>query len=107
MTNNIERQHETIKKSLFQFINAHIPGADLLIVDECILSYIVSVLEDASQDDAYDVEEFMDMMSAYFPKFVDIKASTVCNWIIDLNNHLSNLNKITDSTADPQNLTLK
>lgn len=107
MTNPIERQHEAIKKSLFEFINTHCPGADC-VVDECILSYVVSVLEDASQDDAYDVEEFMEMMTAYFPKFSNIEANTVCTWIINLNNHLANLNnKMTGTTPDPQNLSFK
>lgn len=88
MTNQIEH-HDVIKNSLFQFINNHIPGANLCIVDEIVLAYVVSVLEEASQDDAYEVEEFIDMMSAYFPKFSDIQASTVCTWITELNNQLS------------------
>lgn len=56
MTNNIERQHETVKNSLFQFINTHIPGADLRIVDEIVLSYVISILEEASQDECFEVE---------------------------------------------------
>lgn len=107
MTNTIEKQHhEAIKKSLFEFMNTHIPGGADCVVDEYILSYVVSVLEDASQDDAYDVEDFMDMMSAYFPKFADIEAETVCAWIVNLNNHLANLNKMT-GPPDVQNLSLK
>lgn len=53
---NIERQHETIKNSFFQFITTHIPGADLRIVDEIVLSYVISILEEASQDDCFEVE---------------------------------------------------
>lgn len=53
---NIERQQETIKNSFFQFINTHIPGADLRIVDEIVLSYVISILEEASQDDCFEVE---------------------------------------------------
>lgn len=98
----MEHQHEAIKKSLFQFINAHIKGADLRIVDEIVLSYVISVLEEAAQDETYEVEEFIDMMSAYFPEFAQIPSSTVFNWIIDLNIQLVKLS----ATPAAQSLSL-
>lgn len=104
MTNNIEHQHDIIKKGLFQFINLHLPGTDLRIVDEIVLSYVVSILEEASQDEAYEVEEFMDMMSAYFPKFSNIKKELVCSWICDLNNQLLNQNKSSNTESQGFNL---
>lgn len=63
---NIERQHETIKNSFFQFINTHIPGADLRIVDEIVLSYVISILEEASQDDCFEVEGMRFVLMCFY-----------------------------------------
>jgi hypothetical protein len=53
---SIEKQHEVVKKSLFQFIKKEIPGADLRNIDEIVLSYVISILEEASDDPCFDVE---------------------------------------------------
>lgn len=53
---NIEKQHEIVKTSLFQFVNTHIPGADMSVVDEIVLNYVIAILEEASQDPCFDVE---------------------------------------------------
>lgn len=53
---NIEQQHDLVKNSLFQFINKQITGADLTVVDEIVLSYVISFLEEISQDPSFDVE---------------------------------------------------
>ncbi|XP_058468051.1 CUE domain-containing protein 2 [Malaya genurostris] len=86
---NIAQQHDLVKNSLFQFINTHIPGADLGIVDDIVLSYVTSILEEASQDPCFDVEGFIEMMSAYFNDFANIESSIVCTWIFQLENQLS------------------
>ncbi|XP_062536440.1 CUE domain-containing protein 2 [Armigeres subalbatus] len=86
---NIAQQHDVVKNSLFQFINTHIPGADLNIVDDIVLSYVISILEEASQDPCFDVEGFIEMMSAYFNDFANIEPATVCSWIFQLENQLS------------------
>ncbi|XP_063705885.1 CUE domain-containing protein 2-A [Culicoides brevitarsis] len=103
---NIERQHETIKNSFFQFINTHIPGADLRIVDEIVLSYVISILEEAAQDDCFEVEDFVEMMSAYFPKFNSISSNTVSSWIIQLNEQLAKCNTNTSGDSAAANLSL-
>ena len=48
--------HQIVKKSLNQFIKQHIPKADLKIVDDIVLQYVVSILEEASEDPCFDVE---------------------------------------------------
>lgn len=53
---NIEKQHEIVKTSLFKFVNEHISGADLSVVDEIVLAYVISILEEASQDPCFDVD---------------------------------------------------
>lgn len=59
---NIEKQHEIVKKSLFDFVNKHISGADLSVVDEIVLSYVISILEEASQDPCFDVDGKLESM---------------------------------------------
>lgn len=53
---NIEQHHDIVKKSLSQFIKKNIPGANLKNVDEIVLEYVISILEEASQDESFDVE---------------------------------------------------
>lgn len=90
---NIEQQHELVKNSLQQFVSAHIPGADFSVVDEIVLSYIISILEGASDDPCFDVDGFIEMMSAYFNDFSSIDPAIVCTWVFRLENELSELEK--------------
>lgn len=53
---NIEQHHDMVKKSLSQFIKKNIPGANLKIVDDIVLEYVISILEEASEDESFDVE---------------------------------------------------
>lgn len=52
----IDKQNEIVKTSLFQFVNAHISGADLSVVDDIVLSYVISILEEASEDPCFDID---------------------------------------------------
>lgn len=56
MSQTIAEQESTIKESLFQFVKQYIPNADLSLIDEIVLSYVVSILEDVSSDTVFDVE---------------------------------------------------
>ncbi|KAK9884329.1 hypothetical protein WA026_005279 [Henosepilachna vigintioctopunctata] len=89
-TQMLAEQETKIKDSLLDFVKTHIPTADLNLVDEIILSYAVAILEDISTDPAFDVEEFCDMMSAYFPEFESINHSTVYQWMFELEAQLRN-----------------
>lgn len=57
-------QHDIVKKSLSQFIKKNIPGANLKVLDDVVLEYVVSILEEASQDESFDVEG----MCVYTPR---------------------------------------
>ncbi|CAH0549087.1 unnamed protein product [Brassicogethes aeneus] len=81
---SIKDQEVKIKDSLFEFVKTHIPDGDLTLIDEIVLSYVVAVLEDISDDPGFDVEGFCEMMSAYFPEFESINHSTICQWMFDL-----------------------
>lgn len=53
---NIEQHHDMVKKSLSHFIKKNIPGANLKFLDEIVLEYVISILEEASEDESFDVE---------------------------------------------------
>lgn len=58
-------------------------------VDEIVLSYVVSSLEELGsewqgQEDLFDVEAFSEMLTAYFPEFATIPHSSICDWIFEL-----------------------
>ena len=56
---NVNEQHAIVKNSLSQFMRKNIPGANLKKVDQIVLEYVVSILEEASQDESFDVEGIM------------------------------------------------
>lgn len=53
---NIDKQHEVVKKSLFEFVNTHTSNADFSVVDEIVLNYVIAILEEASEDPNFDVD---------------------------------------------------
>lgn len=53
---NIDKLHEMVKTSLFQFVNKHIKAADLSVVDEIVLNYVIAILEEATEDPSFDVD---------------------------------------------------
>ncbi|XP_048472300.1 CUE domain-containing protein 2-A [Rhincodon typus] len=79
---------KVIQDALTQFIQLHIPDADLSVMDEVILSYITSVLEELGSPDSseenFDVEMFVEMMAAYVPGFAEISSVTICEMMFDL-----------------------
>uniref|UniRef100_T1JF40 CUE domain-containing protein n=1 Tax=Strigamia maritima TaxID=126957 RepID=T1JF40_STRMM len=69
-------KEEMVEKSFVKFVQSHITDANLSVIDEILFPYIVSILDEiASQkfsQDAFDVDHFTEMMSAYVPRFVEI-----------------------------------
>lgn len=61
-----------------------------------MLSYVVTVLENLATErdedltDCFDVEEFCEMLTAYFPEFASIPQSVVSTWIFELVTSLKN-----------------
>ncbi|XP_066144192.1 CUE domain-containing protein 2 isoform X2 [Euwallacea fornicatus] len=87
-TKMIADQESTIKDSLFEFVRYHISDADLTLIDDIVLSYVIAFLEDVGSDSQFDVDGFCEMMEAYFPKFGTINQSLVCQWMFDLEEKL-------------------
>ncbi|XP_035456171.1 CUE domain-containing protein 2 isoform X4 [Spodoptera frugiperda] len=95
----IAQQKVLVKEGLFQFITKHIPSADINVIDDIVLTYVISILEEASQDPCFDVEGFIEMMSAYVPQFGHIDAGLVCTWVLELEAEL-NQRDDTDSLSN-------
>ncbi|XP_018563127.1 CUE domain-containing protein 2 [Anoplophora glabripennis] len=98
---NIAEQETKIKDSLFEFVKTHIPDADLSLIDEIVLSYVIAVLEDVGSDPVFDVEGFCEMMAAYFPEFESINHATVCQWMFQLEAKLQEVDQ-----PEEKNITL-
>lgn len=47
---------QMVKSSLFQFVNKHIKAADLSVVDDIVLNYVIAILEEATEDPNFDVD---------------------------------------------------
>ncbi|XP_028031681.1 CUE domain-containing protein 2 [Bombyx mandarina] len=109
----IAQQESFVKESLFQFIIKNVPKADLNVIDDIVLSYVISILEEASQDPCFDVEGFIEMMAAYVPEFAHIDAGLVCSWVLELEAEISrheetdSSNGNDDSSSDKVSLTLQ
>nr|SVE75272.1 EOG090X0A55 [Daphnia dolichocephala] len=89
----VEDQEVLVKESLLVFLKDNIPQANLSHIDEIVLSYVVSILEeigsDLCQEDIFDVESFSEMLTAYFPDFASIPHAVICHWIFELSSKLS------------------
>nr|CAG4651176.1 EOG090X0A55 [Simocephalus serrulatus]SVE94385.1 EOG090X0A55 [Simocephalus serrulatus] len=89
----VQDQEVIVKESLLAFLKDNIPQSNLSYIDEIVLSYVVSILEELGselgQEDIFDVESFSEMLTAYFPDFASIPHSAICHWIFELSAQLS------------------
>lgn len=74
---NIDKQHEIVKASLFHFVNTHITAADLSVVDEIVLNYVISILEEASEDPNFDVDGNISMTQCFVITFKNINLYSI------------------------------
>lgn len=104
---SLERQKNVVKESLCVFVEKYMSSPPLSCIDDIVLSYMTSVLEDLGAEENFeehfDVEEFVEMMGAYFPGFTDIESSDVCEWFFKLAAQLSNV-KCCDSLPESDSL---
>ncbi|KAG9485156.1 hypothetical protein GDO78_008320 [Eleutherodactylus coqui] len=82
-----------IRDALSDFIQSHIPNADLSAMDEVFFSYVTGVLEelgsqDSSEED-FDMETFMEMLEGYIPGFAEIGSEKVYEMMFQLSGRLS------------------
>lgn len=89
----MEKQRDIIRSSLSDFVTSNIGCTDLSVVDDIVLTYVTSILEEVSDDPGFDVDGFVEMMTAYFPDFSGISTATICSWIFQLDAELTALKK--------------
>ncbi|CAG2219882.1 unnamed protein product [Mytilus edulis] len=62
-------------------------------IDEIVLSYVISILEDLGDDqnaeENIDVDQFTEMMDAYIPGLSSIDSVEICEWMFSLSTELS------------------
>ncbi|KAK3763322.1 hypothetical protein RRG08_021145 [Elysia crispata] len=81
---------DRVHNELSQFLRLHAQEECIRNIDEIVLSYLVGVVELASQgDDGTDFEDVLDMMNAYLPGFERIHRSDVIEWMIGLTDKLA------------------
>jgi len=102
-----EEQEAIVKESLLKFLQDNFPQSKLSHIDEIVLSYVVSILEELGsewgQEELFDVESFSEMLTAYFPDFESIPHASICDWIFNLSAELSKATKDTrDSKVSPE-----
>ncbi|XP_078000524.1 CUE domain-containing protein 2-A-like [Glandiceps talaboti] len=73
-----------VRNSLSDFLQTNTGASSIDVVDDIVLSYLVSVLEDLGCEDDFDVDEFTEMMEAYIPGFTEIQSACVCEWMFQL-----------------------
>ena len=132
---SVEDQEIIVKESLLSFLQENIPQANLRcvqcrfyffpddlklyvfwnsFVDEIVLSYVVSILEElgseSGHEELFDVESFSkchisfrnqiqnnlifclvtgEMLTAYFPEFVSVPHVAICDWMFKLSAQIS------------------
>lgn len=88
--------------STFLICPLSLPDADLagVDVDEIVLSYITSILEESTQDPCFDVEGFLEMMSGFLGvDFSRVPPAEVCTWLFSLESELSSVDNPSGETA--------
>ncbi|XP_071942835.1 CUE domain-containing protein 2-like isoform X2 [Antedon mediterranea] len=70
-----------IEDKLVIFAKKHFIYNSLSSVDEIVLDYVSSILEDIGSEDDFAVDDFIEMMDAYITGFKNIEREEVCKWI--------------------------
>ncbi|XP_045196471.2 CUE domain-containing protein 2-like [Mercenaria mercenaria] len=83
----------TVQTALAKFLRGHSLHDHVSDIDEIVLSYIISILEDLGDsenaEENIDVDQFVEMMDAYIPGFATIDSIKVCEWMFELASTLS------------------
>ncbi|XP_006812547.1 CUE domain-containing protein 2-A-like [Saccoglossus kowalevskii] len=86
-------KEEIVRNALSEFLQSNSGATSISTIDDIVLSYLVSVLEDLDTEDEFDVDEFTEMMEAYIPGFADINSAQICEWMFELAEKLSGHNE--------------
>jgi len=75
-------------------LQSHIPSASGRDIDEIVLTYVISILEDLVEESdpsqAFDSDSFMEMIVAYLPLLEGVDETKVTEWMINLVSDIKN-----------------
>ncbi|XP_015519919.1 CUE domain-containing protein 2 isoform X2 [Neodiprion pinetum] len=99
MNRTMDEKEELVKKSLFSFVRKQVPTAQLSLIDDIVLSYVVSMVEEDALEENLDVEGLCEMVSACLPEFSTIDKEAVSKWLLEIESELRQGSK---PDEDPQ-----
>lgn len=76
------------------------------LIDDIVLSYVVSMVEESALEENLDVDGLCEMVSACLPEFSTIEKEAVSKWLLDVESKLkqeSKENENCQSHSDPLN----
>lgn len=95
---------DTVQDALSKFLQNHNLEDHVCDIDEIVLNYLISILEDLGDsknaEENIDVDQFVEMMDAYIPGFATIDSVVICEWMFELASKLSNSQN--SASDDPQ-----
>ncbi|XP_071113309.1 CUE domain-containing protein 2-like [Haliotis cracherodii] len=90
-------REEEVKKALSDFLQQHNLHEAVSCVDEIVLTYLLSILDELGDtdntEDNVDAEHFCEMMAAYMPGFENINSVGVWEWMFSLSGKLTGKSK--------------
>merc|ERR1712142_408351 len=80
---------DRVTESLFQFLQSHVSELKVEDIDEIVLSYVVSILQDLTSgsymdEEAFDVDAFCETLFAYMPQTEVIPPIEITEWMFTL-----------------------
>ncbi|XP_078050986.1 CUE domain-containing protein 2-A [Augochlora pura] len=88
MNRTMDEKEELVKKSLFSFVRKEVPTAQLSLIDDIVLGYVVSMVEESALEEDLDVDGLCEMVSACLPEFSKIEKEEVSKWLLDVESKL-------------------
>ncbi|KAL7291040.1 hypothetical protein TKK_0015176 [Trichogramma kaykai] len=88
MNRTMNEKEELVKKSLFSFVRKQVPTAQLNLIDDIVLGYVVSMVEESAIEEELDVDGVSEMVSACLPEFSSIEKEAVTKWLFDIESQL-------------------
>jgi len=80
---------EQVTESLFNFLQSHVENLKIEDIDDIVLSYVVSILQDLTSgsymdEDSFDVDAFCETIFAYMPTTECITPEEFTEWMFSL-----------------------
>lgn len=71
------------------------------LIDDIVLSYVVSMVEESALEENLDVDGLCEMVSACLPEFSTIEKEAVSKWLLDVESKLKQETKENENCQSP------